>query len=539
MQDEEVLKKLEKDYNLIEATLTTFMFDFEKKRKFAFYVIECRYTRHIKWEIKRRYKQFEKLINALKLSFTGIPTLPPKTFFTLTKDSSLEKRKEALNQVVQNLIHREELYSHPHFCIFFGIGKYVPFLVINHPVPLGDISNAAGMSYRDAFISLDEEWAFTGSHNVFVANRVDSYFSNFFSRKKTDVREKSQVTKATDKAVGLVEFLKRVDKNIELPKFENSSNSDTVGAKALRNLDDSEEEVPAQEVETQNKKSKTDDIIHAEQSAIGYFNYEKIFDMGFKFQVISLAWSKEFQQFAVGLDSGDIFVLNYDPTNLKGFSKQMTFLGAHAKRVMRLVFDEKKFVLYSIGEDKKFVTIDLALEAITNKLTLPGGKLTDMIYNKGKNQCYVSDNVNSIYIINLEKKYPELFQKVNAQMKGPIRGLFGFFEHNVFIASSHGDGVIKAFKNPNITDLNSQFNCVLYIQGPMNPRCLYYWAERKELWVGCSKGVVSCYANIDLATAQQIKDGEKPIETPICKRILNFSQCRFAPKRYYTDQSLS
>lgn len=523
MQDDAVLSKLEKDYNLMEAKIATFMFDFDKKKRFAYYVIECRYTRHIKWEVKRRYRQFERLIDALKLSFPGIPTLPGKTLFSLTKDSALEKRKESLNQVIFNLIHREELYSHPHFYTFFGMGKYVPFLLINHPIPLGKIANASNMSYRDAFVSLEEEWALTGSHSIYVANRVDSYFSNFFSKKKTDVREKAQVLKSTDKIVGLVEFLKRVDKNLPRAKFENVQSTDTGKAKALDNLNVDEDEPKKSESETENdpKINKTDDMIHAEESALGYFNYEKSFDMAFKFQVISLAWSKEFQQFAVGLDSGDIFVLSYDPTNLTGFTKQMTFLAAHTKRVMRLIFDEKKYNLYSIGEDKKFATIDLASEAIINRLVLPGGKLTDMIYNKEKNQCFVADNGNSIFIINLDKKYPELFQKVNAQMKGPIRGLFGFFEHNCFVASSHGDGVIKAFKNPSITDPNSQFFCILNIQGPTNPRCLYYWADRKELWVGCAKGIVSCYSNVDLATATQISDGDKPISAPICNICSN------------------
>ena len=46
-----------------------------------------------------------------------------------------------------------------------------------------------------------------------------------------------------------------------------------------------------------------------------------MFDVAFKFQVICLAWSKEYQMFAVGLDSGDVFVLGYDITSMKGFTK--------------------------------------------------------------------------------------------------------------------------------------------------------------------------------------------------------------------------
>ena len=76
---------------------------------------------------------------------------------------------------------------------------------------------------------------------------------------------------------------------------------------------------------------------------------------------------------------------------------------------MKLVFDEKKFSLYSIGEDKKFVSIDLASEAVLNKLVLPGNKLTDMVINYKSQQCFVSDKDASIFVVSLSKKYPELF----------------------------------------------------------------------------------------------------------------------------------
>ena len=88
----------------------------------------------------------------------------------------------------------------------------MPFLVINHPIPISKISNGASMSYRDAFISVEDDWAFTASHSVFVANRVDSYFSNFFSKKK-NLAKMAQVTSVNEKAVGLVEFLKRIHRD--------------------------------------------------------------------------------------------------------------------------------------------------------------------------------------------------------------------------------------------------------------------------------------------------------------------------------------
>ena len=50
------IEGLNKDYKLMEAEISTFMFDFDKKKKFVYYIVKCRYTKSIKWEVKRRYQ---------------------------------------------------------------------------------------------------------------------------------------------------------------------------------------------------------------------------------------------------------------------------------------------------------------------------------------------------------------------------------------------------------------------------------------------------------------------------------------------------
>jgi WD40 repeat protein len=474
-----------KDYSLLEMEVGCFMFDYEKGKKFAYYLITGKYTRHIKWEVRRRYRQFSSLAESLKKSFINIPALPGKTIFTLKEDAALEKRRLGLNSFLQSLISRQELFSSPDFWSFLGLAKHVPFLIANMPIPLGLIQNQNSMGYRDAYISLDQDFGVVASHSIFVANRVDSYFSNLFS-KKSQGNQKSLVTKSSEKSVGLIEFVKRVNKGAEIPIIPLPDGS--TGSKHATQLEELKPLTPIL-LGPKDKGAK-------EEDPLGYFNFQKMFDKAFKYQVISLGWCPELLTFAVGLDSGDIFILGYDPGNNKGFVKETSLIKAHSKRVMRFAFDSKRGWVFSVGEDKKLCIISIQEEQTISKMMLPGAGLTHMIYHQSKSILFISEKGPNVYVVNASKKFPELAQKINTHTKGPIRGMQEVFSHNVLLVCSHGDGLIKGFYNERMEDPNGQYLCILQLQTSPNPRCVFYWPQRKEVWIGHSKGNVSVFNNI-------------------------------------------
>lgn len=491
------LPDLQLNFDFFKAEIVTHMMDVENKKKFAYYIIECSYTKQIKWEIKRRYSQFENLAKVLALSFLHIPPLPGKTLFSVTQDSQLDKRKAALNDFLKGLIVRREMFSNHEFNSFLGIPKYVPFLMSNFPVPVGRISNVKNRAYREAFFCFEEDFAVVGGHQVFVANRLDSYFSNFF--KKSD-KNRAEVFSQDMKSVGLVEFLRRVDKGNEakLAKMHSDTKEDDQPVKQDQMDGDL---VPInQDSQIQNISGE---IAEKEQEMIkemqeeGYFNYQKVFDKAFKYQVISMAWSKQTSMIVVGLDSGDIYLLGYDVADNRNFTSERCLEQVHTKRVMRLHVDEKRRLLFSVGEDKKFACIDLEDKTVVSRLTIPGNKLTHMIVHSPYKMAFIADVDGAIFVIDVSKKYPDLLQKINTLMKGPIRSLIKVPGKDILIASSGQDGLIKAFYNPTMKDGKSSYTCILQIRGPLNARCMAYWPSRKELWVGYARGVVSVYSNVD------------------------------------------
>ena len=133
----------------------------------------------------------------------------------------MEKRMEGLNVFIRGVSTREEVYCNLYFLDFFEIRKMVPLLGLNQLVCIGKIANGK-LGYREAFFSIEENIAITASHDIYVASRFDSYFTNFFSSKK---KEEKEVNSAKEKAVGKVEFLRRHDVKDVIEQLEDKKNS--------------------------------------------------------------------------------------------------------------------------------------------------------------------------------------------------------------------------------------------------------------------------------------------------------------------------
>jgi hypothetical protein len=76
-----------------------------------------------KWEIRKRYSDFETLQKQLRDTFSHLPSLPGKSFFALKKDADIEKRRIGLDTYVKELFLRSEIYSDTNFINFFEVSE--------------------------------------------------------------------------------------------------------------------------------------------------------------------------------------------------------------------------------------------------------------------------------------------------------------------------------------------------------------------------------------------------------------------------------
>lgn len=75
------------------------------------------------WEVLRRYSEFVSLHKKLSNRIQGLPPLPPKPIFGNMDAQFVSKRREALNDFVQQLINIPKVFNSRHFAQFMQIDE--------------------------------------------------------------------------------------------------------------------------------------------------------------------------------------------------------------------------------------------------------------------------------------------------------------------------------------------------------------------------------------------------------------------------------
>ena len=74
----------------------------------TYYIIEIYKKGYDKWNLEKRFREFDDLDKALKKLYGNLPVIPGKTLLTLKESAEIERRRGQLEkylQVFQNLLH--------------------------------------------------------------------------------------------------------------------------------------------------------------------------------------------------------------------------------------------------------------------------------------------------------------------------------------------------------------------------------------------------------------------------------------------------
>lgn len=74
-----------------------------------------------KWDLWKRYSQFETLDTDLRTKHPQLPKLPGKTFFRLQAKQDIAKRREELHGYLQDIVNREDLRTNTFFREFLEL----------------------------------------------------------------------------------------------------------------------------------------------------------------------------------------------------------------------------------------------------------------------------------------------------------------------------------------------------------------------------------------------------------------------------------
>ncbi len=181
-----------KKEEIISTTLTvsipTFSEKYVDKKNVTFYNIEVynNFSKQ-KWEMEKRYSEFDDLFKAMSKLLPNVPQLPGKSFFKITSYDGLNKRKNQLEQFLKDCVSRKDIVNNESFRDFIEIDKHSPEMAINSPILLSEFSELP-LGVRDFIYLKYENVIFAACSDMNITSRLDSYITNVNLpwEKKTD-----------------------------------------------------------------------------------------------------------------------------------------------------------------------------------------------------------------------------------------------------------------------------------------------------------------------------------------------------------------
>ena len=120
----------------------------DKEKKVTLYCISVSSPIH-NWKVKHRYNDFHNLNDLLQLSYSFLPKLPQKTFFSVSSESKIEKRKKDLEKYLKELLQIENIMGNVYVSQFFKTSQYFPDYLSRLPTVLCKYEVNKSLTFTD------------------------------------------------------------------------------------------------------------------------------------------------------------------------------------------------------------------------------------------------------------------------------------------------------------------------------------------------------------------------------------------------------
>ncbi|EGR33250.1 PX domain protein [Ichthyophthirius multifiliis] len=259
------------------------------------YTIEVQKTNGTKWQLKKRYKEFDELNKNIKKLYANIPAMPGKTLFKIKDNSEIDKRKQGLDTFLKQIVQRPDIFHSEFLNQFLEIDQHTTDQSINPPKLLGELTGFIH-GVRDFHYESNTGLLFVLCGDMNVASRMDAYLTNM---KMPWEKEQPQ----TLLSVGTLECW------------------------------------------IQQQKSDK-------------FQFDRVWSLAYPSQAICMHWEPISQILTIGLDEGKIHQIKVPQDyQFLRFEKVLEYQ-PHEYRIMGVHYDNINDIIYTCSEDKTIKTIE-------------------------------------------------------------------------------------------------------------------------------------------------------------------------------------
>lgn len=322
---------------IIGITIKSFNEKYIDKKTVTFYEIEI--TSHItmkSWVVHRRYNEFKTLHASLSKIYINLPQIPGTSFFKITSEEQLNKRKCQLELFLRECVQRKDIFLNMEFRQFLELEKNAPEVIANDVTNKYDYKKLP-LGVRSFIVVPNREIMCVCCSDMNIISRADSMLSNF-----------------------------------SFPWEKKSKSHIPLGAAFIYQCKPDPKEIY---------------IIH------------KIWAKSFPIQTGVIYWEDKNEIYCVGNDDGKIHIFKAVPRTHYLKMDTLYELGLHSNRIMGLTLDPETMNLYSCSTDKNFYVTTLTEEKTSSLLihTSTSG-YTNLVFDAPNHRIFLTNEEGELSI---------------------------------------------------------------------------------------------------------------------------------------------
>lgn len=155
---------------------------------------------------------------------------------------------------------------------------------------------------------------------------------------------------------------------------------------------------------------------------IGDWNFEQQWWLNYPVAATAIDWSEKLGLLVSAEDSGTLHFIKPNESNSMKYEEQF-FLKVHNDRVIKLIIDDERKLVYSIGEDRKFKETSIEKKRVNNEFEVSGKRANCMQIDKELRIAYVGDSEGNVKIIDLAKNPPSCINNIKINSKDVVTAL--------------------------------------------------------------------------------------------------------------------
>jgi WD40 repeat protein len=417
---------------IIGITIKSFSEKYVSSKTVTFYEVEI--TSHITqkaWTVERRYNEFKVLHASLSKIYINLPTIPGTSFFKITSEEQLNKRKSELEKFLRACVQRKDIFLNAEFRQFLELEKNAPEVLANDVTNKYDYKKLP-LGVRSFIVVPNREIMCVCCSDMNIISRADSMLTNF-----------------------------------SFPWEKKSKSHVPLGAAFIYQCKPDPKEI---------------------------YKIHKIWAKSFAIQTGVIYWEDKHEIYCVGNDDGKIHIFKAVPKTHYMQMDTLTELRIHTNRVMGLALDPETMNLYSCSTDKTFYVTNLNDSNFTNVLVCTSTSgYTNLVFDGPNHRIFLTNEEGELSIYSTIIYPPNQVRSLMTSGMSCIRAIFlDNFNNFLFTGSVNGQISIMNLGPPGKERLISEMSS--FSIGKMKIRVCVGNPKSNELITGDQVGRVTVWS---------------------------------------------